>query len=83
MVRVQSLKLNYRVFGMVWNWLGSKVLRKIIIQTDSLVAFDLINKSEINVNDAFGIQNSIKDVMAREWTVQVKHIYREGNRVAD
>ncbi|KAE8705458.1 hypothetical protein F3Y22_tig00110429pilonHSYRG01311 [Hibiscus syriacus] len=57
-------------------------VKKIIVETDSALAVDLINKSGRS-NDSVMILLLIRTVINRSWEVQVVHVYREANKVAD
>ncbi|CAN1157810.1 Putative ribonuclease H protein At1g65750 [Linum perenne] len=57
--------------------------KKIIVQTDSQVAVQLLT-DESSTNHHHGLEISqFKEFNARSWEIRIQHIYREGNRAAD
>lgn len=68
-------------FGLQMVW--RKNYRMVTIESDSLEAVNLVlGFSEGNSENQSIIQRC-KELLARTWTVEVKHILREANRVSD
>ncbi|KAL8143992.1 hypothetical protein V2J09_017024 [Rumex salicifolius] len=57
--------------------------RKVCVDTDSLLAFRLINKPVDGAHPLSSLLTLVKDSIGRRWDVRLRHCYREGNRVAD
>lgn len=57
--------------------------RNILLESDSHNAVSLLTKNHSQTHLCRAILNSIKSYLQRNWRVQVYHIYREGNVVAD
>ncbi|KAK6943354.1 Ribonuclease H domain [Dillenia turbinata] len=55
----------------------------VILEGDSTTALDMLNRNRHEVNEFSSLVNSVKRLIARHWTVQLVHTYREGNRSAD
>ncbi|KAK3221926.1 hypothetical protein Dsin_008951 [Dipteronia sinensis] len=66
-------------FTMAW-YTG---FRRIIVETDSLSAVHLLSKDLPVNHPLFGIAADCSALMAANWNCVLKHIYREGNRLAD
>ncbi|KAJ8746843.1 hypothetical protein K2173_003849 [Erythroxylum novogranatense] len=56
--------------------------RRLIVEMDSLSCVQLIRGSLVNLRLA-GLLSKIRAMLQREWVVQVTHVYREANRLAD
>ncbi|CAN1180764.1 Putative ribonuclease H protein At1g65750 [Linum perenne] len=65
--------------SMVWD-LG---FRQVNLQLDSLAALAAIKGSSDTDGRHGHIIHRIRDLCSRDWTVNLTHTYREGNRVAD
>lgn len=57
--------------------------RRIVCESDSLDAVNLVQNAIIPSHQHAGILFSIKDRLALDWNVQVVHTLREGNNCAD
>ncbi|KAF7834787.1 putative ribonuclease H protein At1g65750 family [Senna tora] len=57
--------------------------RNIIMEVDSQIAIDLIQKEINPLHPHCSIVKSIQHLMNRDWRVIFQHTYREGNGVAD
>lgn len=69
----------YTGLTMAWNMGFSKV----ILEVDSQCVLDLIGKGCEDTNPNAPLVTSIRQVITRDWTVRLQHIYREGNFCAD
>ncbi|KAJ8763770.1 hypothetical protein K2173_003552 [Erythroxylum novogranatense] len=56
--------------------------RRLMVEMDSLSCVQLIRGSLVNLCLA-GLLSKIRAMLQREWVVQVTHVYREANRLAD
>ncbi|KAK0587703.1 hypothetical protein LWI29_027305 [Acer saccharum] len=65
--------------GMAWR----KGFRKIVVETDSMSVLQLIDKESTNNHPLFSILQSCKSLISKDWICSVKHVFREGNMVAD
>ncbi|XP_072074464.1 uncharacterized protein [Arachis hypogaea] len=57
--------------------------KKIILETDSKIAFQILSKREERDNHPETIIRSISQLIQRDWNVKLCHTYREGNKSAD
>ena len=69
----------WQALKLAWDW----GYRKIILEMDSKVAIQLITNGSKSVNEANRLVLDIRRMLNLDWVVQVKHVYREGNRAAD
>ncbi|CAL1400519.1 unnamed protein product [Linum trigynum] len=69
----------YKGIDLAWN----KEIKFLIIETDSQLALDLLNKRMNPTHPLATLLRAIRRLIAQEWVVQLVHTYREGNRVAD
>ncbi|CAL1355748.1 unnamed protein product [Linum trigynum] len=65
--------------GLAWQN-GSRTL---IVETDSQLALQLIEKRKDPVHPLATLLTAIRRRLAQDWVVRLCHTYREGNRVAD
>jgi ribonuclease HI len=61
----------------------SKGFRKIILESDSSLAVDLITKNKIFIDKNYNLIMQARELLAKEWDIQVRHVYREANSMAD
>jgi len=61
----------------------SKGFRKIILKSDSSLAVDLITKNKIVIDKNYNLIMQARELLAKEWDIQVLHVYREANSMAD
>ncbi|KAK3205344.1 hypothetical protein Dsin_019390 [Dipteronia sinensis] len=66
-------------FGMAWR----KGFRKMVVETDSMAVIQLIAKNTNSNHPLFSIIKSCKSLISEEWDCSVKHVFREGNMVAN
>ena len=64
---------------MAWN----SGIRKIIVESDSLDTVQLINNVTNSNHPLFSLIQCCKQLVEADWNCIVKHVYREGNRLAD
>ncbi|KAF7837882.1 ribonuclease H [Senna tora] len=57
--------------------------RKIVIETDSTYAHQLVLSRVQKLHPCLSLVNAIHQILARQWEVQIVHVLREANRVAD
>ena len=58
-------------------------LRKILIESNSLCAVQLIHRREVIHYSSLSMVRVIKELMARDWNVEVNDNFRETNQCAD
>ena len=58
-------------------------LRRILVESDLLCAVQLIHRWAVAHHFSLSMIRVIKELMARDWSVEVKHIFREVNQCAD
>ncbi|CAN1256833.1 Putative ribonuclease H protein At1g65750 [Linum perenne] len=56
--------------------------RKVVLQMDSQVAITLLT-SDSNMNNHHSLEIEQLELCNREWRVEIRHVYREANKVAD
>ncbi|KAF7806896.1 protein lin-12 [Senna tora] len=61
----------------------SLVIKKVHLESNSLMAVNLINHPTQRCHPCFGILFGIKQFLQHKWSVRVDHVYREGNMAAD
>ena len=64
---------------MVWD-LG---YRRIQVGIDNCSVVQLLKENNANVNELSTIIEMIKELMRRDWSIQIDHIYREANSAVD
>ena len=64
---------------MAWNF----GVRKIIVEADSLDTVRLISNDTNTNHPLFSLIQSCKHIMDAEWNCIVKHVFREGNKLAN
>ncbi|KAK0598865.1 hypothetical protein LWI29_000173 [Acer saccharum] len=64
---------------MAWN----AGVRRIIVETDSLDSVQLVSNVTNPNHPFFSLIQSCKFMVDSDWNCVVKHVYREGNRLAD
>ncbi|KAH9734293.1 putative ribonuclease H protein [Citrus sinensis] len=57
--------------------------RRIQVGTDNCSVVQLIKENNANVTEFSNIIEMIKDLIRRDWRIQIDHIYREANSAAD
>lgn len=57
--------------------------RRLIIECDSAVAVQLISKECLPCHLQWRMVQKIKEWCSREWEIQIQHVFREGNMLAD
>ncbi|CAN1173372.1 Putative ribonuclease H protein At1g65750 [Linum perenne] len=58
--------------------------RKLEVQLDSSAAVAILLNQETSLSHQYGLEVwEFRDLIQREWTVKVRHIYREANHAAD
>ena len=62
-----------------WN----RGIRKLWIESDSLIAVNLVRKGCLPSHQYHNLVCSIRSYMDKQWHLRVTHTHREGNRVAD
>ncbi|CAL1375198.1 unnamed protein product [Linum trigynum] len=68
------------VYGLHTAWrLG---YRKVVAQVDSMVIIQLIKEAR-NCHPHFTLINEVRGLLGRDWEVDLQHVFREGNVVAD
>ncbi|CAI0403203.1 unnamed protein product [Linum tenue] len=56
--------------------------RQVEVQTDSRTALELIRES-VGTHPHHILISQIRQLLSRDWQVELKHVYREGNVAAD
>ncbi|KAK0586151.1 hypothetical protein LWI29_001876 [Acer saccharum] len=57
--------------------------KKVVVESDSQIAVGLLTNSTHACHPLFSIIQSCKGLMSNKWCCIIRHVYREGNRVAD
>ncbi|XP_050216415.1 uncharacterized protein LOC126667478 [Mercurialis annua] len=65
------------------NLAWSRGHKQVILEMDSKLAVDAITNEDLTINANTNLLWAIRDLLKRNWHIQVCHIYREGNRCAD
>lgn len=60
-----------------------KKYTKVIVESDSMEAIELVLSTGVIENGDRQIIVSCKELLARPWEVELKHTFREANRVLD
>jgi len=58
-------------------------LRRIILESNSLLVVHLITKNIVKVDANYALINKVKAILDREWEVKRQHIFREATAVAE
>jgi len=61
----------------------SKEFQKIVLESDSSLAVDLITKDKIIIDKNYNLIMQARELLAKEWDIQVLHVYKEANSVVD
>lgn len=64
---------------MAWN----ENVKQLILEVDSMVVIQLLAKEVDWSNLNTGLINHCRELLCRNWEVQIQHVFREGNAVAD
>lgn len=64
---------------MAWD----KGFKDVLLETDSRVALLMINNKKRDDSYNVILVDKCRQILQREWIVQIEHIYREANMVAD
>ena len=67
--------------GLLMTW--DRGFRKVILESDSRVVVGLIKGESERVDNNFNLIMQIKSMLGRDWEVEIFHVYREANCVAD
>ena len=67
--------------GLLLTW--DKGFRKVVLESDSRVAVGFITGDNVRVDKNYNLIMQIKNMVSREWEVEILHVYREANCVAD
>jgi hypothetical protein len=57
----------------------SKGFRKIILESDSSLAVDLITNDKVIIDKNYNLIMQARYFLAKNWDIQVIHVYREAN----
>lgn len=76
-----SVELCAIYYGLQLTW--KRNYRNVILRSDSLDAIRLILGGGNGNADDRELTEGCKVLLTREWVVEVEHVFREGNRVAD
>ncbi|XP_061375671.1 uncharacterized protein LOC133317799 [Gastrolobium bilobum] len=69
------------LIGLDWAWgYGSK---QIMIESDSLVAVHLVKEGCVKSHPCHEMVYRIRAMMDKDWKVEIDHVFRESNQVAD
>ena len=73
------------LWGAYWSlYLGWQLgHRKIILELDSKCAVLLISHQVLEAHVCSSLLKAIKELLSRDWNVEICHIYREANSCAD
>ncbi|XP_061358638.1 uncharacterized protein LOC133302833 [Gastrolobium bilobum] len=69
------------ILGLEWAWVQG--YQQLIIEVDSMDAYNVILQGCVEAHPCHMLMLRIKEMMGRSWQVNVLHVYRECNRVAD
>ncbi|CAI0430189.1 unnamed protein product [Linum tenue] len=79
-VSVTRAELEGVVKGLQIAW--NEGMRRIVVQTDSQTAIKLVKEAS-NRHPHFILVQEARRLLAMDWQVELRHVYREGNFVAD
>jgi ribonuclease HI len=65
--------------NLAWN-LG---FRRVELRLDAMNIVKILNREKVVITFGWNLCNRIWKLMEREWEVQIRHTYREGNSCAD
>lgn len=77
------------VFTEVWGILSALLLaweegwKKVIVESDSNVTVSLVREGVPPAHHCWALVRDAREMMQRQWDVQLVHTFREGNTVAD
>lgn len=57
--------------------------KKVMVESDSLTAVQTMYRATKQNHPLFSIIQSCKNLLLANWDCNIKHIYREGNKLAD
>ena len=57
--------------------------RRLIIELESLTVYRWIKGLEEINNSLTNVIQECKDYINKDWSISIKHVYKEGNQVAD
>lgn len=77
---MEQVELWDLLLGLELAW--AKGYKKVIIETDSKLAFWLVKRSDSRLGTSNVTIKKCLDLIAREWEVEVSHIHKEMNGVA-
>ncbi|CAN1776652.1 Putative ribonuclease H protein At1g65750 [Linum perenne] len=78
---VTRAELRGAIFGLELAW--SMGLRCIELQMDSKAAIELFLSSGEPLHQHAGEVLSFRELRARDWSITIRHVYREGNKAAN
>ncbi|CAN1766118.1 Putative ribonuclease H protein At1g65750 [Linum perenne] len=78
---IMRAELQGIIEGMNLAW--ERGIRKLCIQTDSRAAVDILSCTGARLNRHTSLVQQFHDMKARDWEIQIHHIYREANFAAD
>ncbi|CAN1179262.1 Putative ribonuclease H protein At1g65750 [Linum perenne] len=78
---VTRAELRGAIHGLELAW--SNGIRSVELQMDSKASIDLLLATGEPLHQHAGEVLSFRELRARHWSVNIRHVYREGNKVAD
>ncbi|CAN1845039.1 Putative ribonuclease H protein At1g65750 [Linum perenne] len=78
---VTRVELQGAIHGLELAW--NMGFRRVELQMDSSVAIDLFMATEEPMHQHAGEVLSFRELRTRDWSINIRHLYREGNKVAD
>jgi ribonuclease HI len=61
----------------------SKGFRKIILESDSFLVVDLITNDKVIIDENYNLIMQARYFLAKDWNIQVIHVYRKTNSATD
>lgn len=76
-----SAELQAVSYGLTTAW--EEGYRKIILESDSELVTSALNNMNRNIASEGALMEQCRELLNREWTCEVHHVYREANKCAD
>ena len=76
------------IIAEIWGVLGLKMVweqgyKNIVLESDSKTLVKILPKKAITNSSIFMLHCQCQRILERDWTVEIRHTYKEGNRCAD
>ncbi|XP_061361919.1 uncharacterized protein LOC133305695, partial [Gastrolobium bilobum] len=67
--------------GLEWAW--NQHFKRIIVEGDSLIGIQLVREGCTTSHPCFVLVSRIRMLLLKDWFVEIEHVYREANQVAN